>query len=329
MASLGDDSKTREVGQISNGVLGVFYILTVLTVLSRNYVRASAVGRRQLRWLIYGLYVGLVPVVFSLAIRLVAPEVKLLGLVSISMALIPVCILIAIVRYNLFDIDRLISGTVSYTFLVILLALGGELLFEPLAGRITLEFGLGAATGQTVFVMLLAAGLVPAQRLWRPYVDRIFFTEQVTLEKSVEDLLTEVTRLDSNEDLIGFVTRRIAGLFEPIFCGAFELTALNFRIAATAGSAELPSVLELPALEDQLATRVGPILLDVRGASRGDLSTMRREFGNLDAALIVPLRRDGAPYGFIGLGSKRSGDVYTTSDLSLLSAVAHAVSARL
>jgi hypothetical protein len=43
----------------------------------------------------------------------------------------------------------------------------------------------------------------------------------------------------------------------------------------------------------------------------------------------MPLRCEGAPNAFVGIGPKRSGDVYTSTDLSLLSAVAHGVSARL
>ena len=43
-------------------------------------------------------------------------------------------VLISIARYNLFDIDRLISGTASYTGALVLIALFGETVFEPFAG---------------------------------------------------------------------------------------------------------------------------------------------------------------------------------------------------
>ena len=49
----------------------------------------------------------------------------------------------------------------------------------------------------------------------------------------------------------------------------------------------------------------------------------------LEAEVVVPVRRDETLLAFLCLGPKRSGDVYTSTDLSLLAAVAEAVSSQL
>ena len=49
----------------------------------------------------------------------------------------------------------------------------------------------------------------------------------------------------------------------------------------------------------------------------------------LQAEVVVPVRRDEALLAFLCLGPKRSGDVYTSTDLSHLAAVAEAVSSQL
>ena len=245
------------------------------------------------------------------------------------MAFAPLGAVIAVLRFNLFDIDRLVSGTVSYSLLVILLALGGEVLFEPLAGRATSVLGLGPAAGQISFVVLLAAVLVPAQRRWRPYVDRIFFSEGLALERGVEEVLELVSGLDDRREVLRHTAESLEGLFQPAFCGIYEPSHGPFQLSVAAGAVDLPGALEATSLEVALATRVAPVLLDLRGRIPGKSLPLPEDLGAVDPAVLVPLRSGGAPSGFLCLGAKRSGDVYTTTDLSLLSAVAHALSARL
>ena len=76
----------------------------------------------------------------------------------------------------------------------------------------------------------------------------------------MEELLTQVSRLHRPEELFRHATEGLEGLFRPTFCGAFELSGREFRLAATAGSAPLPGALVVPSLEGYLATRVGSIL---------------------------------------------------------------------
>ncbi|MEE8474456.1 MAG: adenylate/guanylate cyclase domain-containing protein, partial [Myxococcota bacterium] len=55
----------------------------------------------------------------------------------------------------------------------------------------------------------------------------------------------------------------------------------------------------------------------------------RAALETLQAEVVVPVRQNDALAAFVCLGPKRSGDVYTSTDLSLLAAVAETVSQRL
>ena len=55
----------------------------------------------------------------------------------------------------------------------------------------------------------------------------------------------------------------------------------------------------------------------------------RAAIETLDAAVLLPIRRGSALIAFLCLGPKRSGDIYTPTDLALLGAVAGRVSDRL
>jgi hypothetical protein len=81
---------------------------------------------------------------------------------SISgVALFPLALLISARRFNLFDIDRLISGAVSYTLLMVMLAVFGELVLEPLAARAAGLLGVDPGSGQLLFIMVPAGCQFP------------------------------------------------------------------------------------------------------------------------------------------------------------------------
>lgn len=84
-----------------------------VTAIIVRYRRSSTLIRAQIRWVVYALFVfvlvGALPGLFF--------GVYGFWLIA-SMMLIPVSVAVAITRYRLFDIDRLISRTLAYTLVV-------------------------------------------------------------------------------------------------------------------------------------------------------------------------------------------------------------------
>ncbi len=299
---------------------------TLLAMGTRNYRRADPLGRRQMRWFFFGMYAALVPVLAANALVSFEPRfVRLAWLSFEALILLPLSLLIAVVRYNLFDVDRLISATASYSALVILLALAGEVLLEPLAGRGAALFGLEPATGQVAFVVLLAAVLIPAQRAWRPYVDRIFFAEGRSRESQVEALLEDLSHAAGARNAIERSGAGIARVFRAEFCAIYERAGEVFEPTCVSGSGDFPVIPADSQAVRALETKVAPVLLDPRGARR----TLPSAALVAGAAVVAPLRPGGAPLAFVAIGPKRSGDVYTSTELALLSALAHALSERM
>src|SRR5262249_43320046 len=97
-----------EVGLRAAFIHNVAFIVALLAVITRNFRRSNAVGRRQLKWLVLGIYIGTVPVLLTDAAAAVAPQLWWLHDLSVIAELcIPLCVLIAIVRENFLDVDRL------------------------------------------------------------------------------------------------------------------------------------------------------------------------------------------------------------------------------
>jgi len=189
--------------------IGVFAI-GVLSAVTR-YRRVTGVERLQLRWLMA-----------ALAFAFVALMVGLVGFVTVgpqSGALIwlpaliaypsiPLAVGVAVMRYRLFEIDRIISRGLSWALL-------SGLLIAVYAGAVILLQGLlgGVTQGETVAVAgstLLAATLFqPLRRRIQSVVDHRFNRARYDAERTATDfaerLRNEVDLASLRSDITGVV----------------------------------------------------------------------------------------------------------------------------
>ncbi|MFL5642953.1 MAG: hypothetical protein ACJ77W_03320 [Chloroflexota bacterium] len=96
--------------------------IVVWSIVSR-YRMSDAVGRQQLRWFVASLLVAISAFVFAAITAVLTdrpPEVGL-AVFGFAGALVPIAIGIAILRHGLYDINRIISRTVSYAIVTGLL----------------------------------------------------------------------------------------------------------------------------------------------------------------------------------------------------------------
>ena len=147
-----------------------------------RFRRARGVERQQLKWLAYA--VG----VFALASVVQDPWIGGWAAATVNLALfaIPAAIGVAILRYRLYDIDRLINRTLVYGLLTALLAsvyAGLVLILGPLFGGVTRDPPSWAVAGATLAV---AALFQPARRRIQAVVDRRFNRRKYDAARTVQ-----------------------------------------------------------------------------------------------------------------------------------------------
>lgn len=315
----------------------VAFIATVLTILTRNFRRSGPLGRRQLKWVVYGFYVGTVPVLLTDVVTAVAPFLWWLHEVAaIAEILIPLCVLIAVARFNYFDIDHLITGTAVYSFLSVVLLAAMFAVVPQLARWMNAATDLDPRTGQLVFSLVFAAGMVPGQRYLRPQIERLLFRERHALKQGVEVLLHELSMTEGPEVLLTTAGEQLEHLLRPeacvIYAPAGELYTPVFARGSRRGGSAPPALSSGGAVIEALRKGAAPLDVEQWAPRRGGAVVTpneRKELEQLRAAVLLPVRRGDALSAVISLGPKRSGDVYTATDLALLAAVADKVSSEL
>jgi hypothetical protein len=176
-----------------------------------RYRRSDTVTRQQLKWVAWVGFLLAVTIVLGTPADLWSPFWSSVTDIASNLviSLFPVAVGVAVSRYRLFDIDRLLSRTVSYTLLSGLV--GG--LF---AGVVLLAglLGVGSSWGVAAATLLSLAVLTPLRRRLQTLVDRRFDRARVDGERTAEEFslrLRHEVDLDTvSRDLLGTVTRSLA-----------------------------------------------------------------------------------------------------------------------
>jgi len=179
-AQLLDAGTARTVYQASTFVL-LGLLVAAAWSLAVRLRRARGTERQQLKWF---AYVGGLGVVALLAWGFVSPDWVIVTLVWFPA--LAAAIGIAVFRYRLYDIDRLINRTVVYGLLTALLGTvyaGVVLVLGDLFGGISAKPPSWAVAGTTLAV---AALFQPARRRIQQAVDRRFNRRKYDAAKTIE-----------------------------------------------------------------------------------------------------------------------------------------------
>ena len=189
--------------------LFLFAVLAPIAAVIVRFRHSRGIERLQMKWFTWAVAVTAV-LWISGSLLPSAPAraiVEPFGLLALCLA--PVTIGIAVLRYRLYEIDRLISRTLVYGSLSVLLGaayvglvLTGQALFEPVAG--------GSNLAIAVSTLVVAALFLPLRSHVQRFVDRRFYRHRYDAQRTLESFgtrLREQIDLGTLEhDLRGVVT---------------------------------------------------------------------------------------------------------------------------
>jgi hypothetical protein len=151
-------------------VLGILVGAGSLVV---RFRRARGTERQQLRWVVLAAALTGVGMLASVVLVAAGNQVLVGWVGAVCVAFLPLAIGAAILRYRLFDLDRIISRTLAYGLLTVVLGLcyvAGSLVFVLVAGA-----GTNPPSWLVAAATLAAAAVFrPARRRIQAVVDRRF-----------------------------------------------------------------------------------------------------------------------------------------------------------
>jgi len=180
-----------------------------------RFRRSTGVERAQLKWFAAA---GVVEIALLVASTLeILPWLQLSTALAITVSpLLPVAATIAILRYRLYEIDRIVSRTIGYLLVSGLLAAMFALLVVTLQGLLapfTESNGLAVA-GSTLAV---AALFQPARRRIQWAVDRRFNRARVDAERIEGELTNRIRDQVDAGAVVGLLVTSVEQTVQPAF----------------------------------------------------------------------------------------------------------------
>jgi hypothetical protein len=229
-------------------------------------------------------------------------------LYSIALILVPVFLMVAVMRYRLWDVDLLINRTLVYTLLTGLLGalyLASIFFFQAIVRAVTGQDSELVIVGST---LAIAALFRPLRDRVQEFIDRRFYREKVDFRRAFTEFGRELRTLLDLPELLRTLVLRVTELLHISYGAVF--------LRASSGQFELAQSHHIPAgITPSLPGRAD-ILQRLEGG--GIASKSSAVPFPLLVPLIAPQTGQSSLVGILALGPRLSGEDYTREDQSLL-----------
>ena len=171
------------------GPIGITLTLIALFASAGSVIvrfrRSTGVERQQIKWLAVASVIAAAAMLGAAAIGFAGSDNLANAVIVLGILCIPVAIGVAMLRYRLYDVDRVISKTLVYGSLTVVLGasyvglvLAGQALFSAFAG--------GSNLAIAVSTLAVAALFLPARSRVQRFVDRRFYRRRYDAQKALE-----------------------------------------------------------------------------------------------------------------------------------------------
>ena len=191
-----------------------------IIAVSLRFRRGDPIQRAQVKWLTAVVVVGASAVLSGLFVNDARPDLAnaLLAIGVLALFTMPLAIAIAILRYRLYEIDRIISRTLGYVVITTLLIGCYAALVVGIGGPLA-----GATGGDTVSVALstlvVAALFQPLRRRVQSVIDRRFDRARIDSERTATAFAGRLRDQVDIDTVIADLDGTVRGALRPSLVG--------------------------------------------------------------------------------------------------------------
>lgn len=229
----------------------------------------------------------------------------------------------SIVKYRLMNIRVILTRSILYTFLVVLVATFFAV-SVLLAGRY-----LGADTKTSnVVVYLVASAIIvlfldPVKRVFARFTDKIFYKDKIDYQQVLQQVASVLASEIDLQKLLQNLVMRLTALLKIKKVSVWVPTNDHFSMIAFAGAEKKAEVSKkftdfivkknkLIVIEDLLRSKEGA----VNTSEQQELENFLQEAEANKIELIIPVIEENKISALIFCGSKQSGDFYSGEEIN-------------
>ena len=314
---------------ITSWQVGYFCIIwgfaTLVSMLSWRMLRSqSALVRQQSRVIVFGVLLALMPIVIYLGSLTIGRGIEFHAwAIFPPMIIMPLTITYAILRFRLLDVDRILSRLLAY-ILTLATAFG---VFYMLIGlfSILLQDVIKATDPLVIagYLILLSIGLLPVRNFIQRLIDRLFYRSPADYRRALTSLSRELVITPDLSQTLRTMEDQLQQALAPekFVVYLFNDESGEFFPHSSQEDSAPPYQVDDPLIHT-LRKSETPIWFPPFGELPIALRDKSGTYRWLKGYTFVPLHYEDQLIGFLMLGPRRSGDLYTGDDMDFLAAVA-------
>jgi PAS domain S-box-containing protein len=298
-----------------------FFIAALVHRVLRSH---SPIVRQQSRVMVFGTAIGFFPILtlylLPIAFGNVIPEFQA-SIYFPPLVFLPLSVAYAILRYRLLDVDRLLSRALTYLFT-------SAVAFGVFYGLLALiSFAIQHAVQPNdplviaLYLLLLTIALRPLFDLVQRGIDRLFYRSPADYRRALSALSKSLIVTPSLSRTLTVLEKQLSQALAPrkFVIYLYHDEQGEYLPHASQEDSAPPYTLD-SSLVSWLLEAESPRWIPPAGPFPEELS--QEDIRRLAGYVFVPLRYKKQLIGFMALGPRRSGELYTSDDLDFLSAVA-------
>jgi len=300
------------------------FLLLIAMLLWRMIREESAVVRQQSRVILFGGFIGFLPILSYLAglILGLLPEFHA-WLYFPPLVLFPLAIAYAILRYRLLDVDALLVRLLTYSLMTVVVVATFYLLLAVLSFIFKDAVQTDNPLLIAIYLFILVIGLTPLRTIIQQAIDRLFYRSPADYRRALSALSQSLTVTPNLDQTLRLLEGQLEQTLSP---ERFAVYLYNDDLGeyfphATREESAPPYPTDAPLVRLVASSRT-PIWLPLDGPLPPELKDGATPLQRLLGFTFVPLQYEGRLIGFLSLGPRRSGDPYNSDDLDFLAAVA-------
>jgi len=315
-----------EIHRIYQSIFYVFrfyivaFVLASIVHLIFGLRKASdEVPRAQIKWILYGLFVGLGPFIFFYQVPQVFRSDPLISedLSSLFFIFVPLAFALAIIKFKLMNIELLIHRSLVYGFLTIFTVSLYIFLGFVFQNLLSTFIQVRDTAIYAVAAVAAAAAFHPARKKIQDFVDKSFYRLSYDYRKTIHNFNEKAQRMINQEHLINFFLMKMSQTLPLEHIGVFTYStrAKKTRVQIQTGAdRNLEQLTRIPAREGKIMARRGTL----RTEKNIDFS-YEELLKEIHLEIVLPfVLRSGSYSGFLSLGKKKSGERFSRDDLELI-----------
>lgn len=294
-----------------------------------RYVRTtSPMEREQIRLVLVGAGLSFIPpATWLFAAPFLQAQIGFSPFIIFPLIVFPIVTGYSIQRYRMLYTDYVFSRVFLYGVMAVLVAVGYAMLSSGLGLVLKPLVGEDSPLIAGLAFFFLALMFMPIRNwLWR-LVERIFFRSDRAYEERLSGFTAALTEVVDLKGIVALLKKTVGDTLQPSQLHVFLFDSLSEQYIATEDAQGQPtSDLRFPAnsaLVQTLGIRTqGALFISSFGDVPQALQSERSRLKILGAQLFVHLPGRQRLSGWIAMGSRLSGEPYTSHDVNFVESLA-------